>query len=86
MRDRAIDAGEEIVRACVAAGGMISEEHGIGLENVTIWARSLTDLAAILKLRAVFDPAGESVQVDPTGASCGDIRHARRAIVAGAWI
>ncbi len=32
-RERAIDAGEEILRACVAAGGTISGEHGIGLEK-----------------------------------------------------
>ena len=74
---RAITAGEEILRACVAAGGTIifSEQ----------------DIAAMLQVRRAFDPAGamNPCKLLPTGASCGDIKTARgaaRAVGAGAWI
>lgn len=59
-RERAIAAGEEILRACVAAGGSISGEHGVGIEkrNYMHWMFEDDDLAAFADLRAVFDPSG----------------------------
>jgi glycolate oxidase len=56
--DRAIAAGEEILRACVAAGGTISGEHGIGLEkrDYMRWIFSEDDIAVMLELRCAFDP------------------------------
>jgi glycolate oxidase len=93
VRERAIAAGEEILRACVAAGGSISGEHGIGIEkrDYMPWLFSPTDIGAMLELRAAFDPcnAMNPCKQLPTGASCGDIKHARgavRALAAGAWI
>jgi glycolate oxidase len=93
VRERAIAAGEEILRACVAAGGSISGEHGIGIEkrDYMLWLFSPTDIGAMLELRAAFDPcnAMNPCKQLPTGASCGDIKHARgaaRALAAGAWI
>lgn len=92
-RERAITAGEEILRACVAAGGTISGEHGIGLEkrDYMSWIFSEQDIAAMLQLRNAFDPVGvmNPCKLLPTGASCGDIKTAQgavRAMVAGAWI
>jgi glycolate oxidase len=91
--ERAVAAGEEILRACVAAGGTISGEHGIGLEkrDYMHWIFSEQDIAAQLQIRAVFDPSGvmNPCKQFPTGASCGDIKHAKgaaRALAAGAWI
>jgi glycolate oxidase len=93
VRERAIAAGEEILRACVAAGGTISGEHGIGIEkrDYLSWIFSADDLRAFAELRAAFDPQGvmNPCKLLPAGSSCADIRHARgalRAIERGAWI
>lgn len=91
--DRATAAGEEILHACVAAGGTISGEHGIGLEKRDYmgWIYNSDDLCVMLELRAVFDQYNvmNPCKQLPTGAGCGDIKHARgaqRAIAAGAWL
>jgi glycolate oxidase len=93
VRERAIAAGEEILRACVAVGGTISGEHGIGIEkrDYLRWIFSPDDMAAFAELRTVFDPSGllNPCKLLPMGASCADIRHARGALKAlerGAWI
>ncbi len=93
VRERAIAAGEEILRACVAAGGTISGEHGIGLEkrDYLPWLFSEDDLAAFAELRAAFDPSSRMnpCKLLPMGSSCADITHARgaqRALERGAWI
>lgn len=93
VRERAIAAGEEILRACVAAGGTISGEHGIGIEkrDYLTWLFNEDDLSAFADLRAAFDPAGlmNPCKLLPAGSSCADIRHARgalRALERGAWI
>jgi glycolate oxidase len=93
VRERAIAAGEEILRACVEAGGSISGEHGIGLEKRDYlgWIFSADDLAAFAELRGVFDPATRMnpCKLIPMGSSCADIRHAKgalRAMEQGAWI
>jgi glycolate oxidase len=92
-RERAIAAGEEILKACVAAGGTISGEHGIGLEkrDYLAWLFNEQDLAAFAELRATFDPTGvmNPCKLLPMGSSCADIRHAKgalRAVERGAWI
>lgn len=93
VRERAIAASEEILRACVAAGGTISGEHGIGLEkrDYMEWIFSAVDIEAMLQLRRAFDSSGamNPCKLLPTGASCADIKIAHgaaRAIAAGAWI
>jgi glycolate oxidase len=93
VRERAIAASEEILRACVAVGGTLSGEHGIGLEkrDYMSWIFSDADIATMLAVRAVFDPRDvmNPCKQLPTGASCGEIRHAAgaaRAVAAGAWI
>jgi glycolate oxidase subunit GlcD len=55
---RVMKAGEEILRVCVEAGGVISGEHGIGLEKREYMSLvfSEADLAAMSKLRDAFDP------------------------------
>ncbi|MBM4384438.1 MAG: FAD-binding protein [Deltaproteobacteria bacterium] len=55
---RVIAAGEEILRVCVEAGGVISGEHGIGLEKREYLPLVFNeaDIAAMLKLRDAFDP------------------------------
>ena len=80
-------AGEEIVKACVAAGGTLSGEHGIGLEKREAMSLvfSAADLEAQKWLRDAFDPAGQCnpEKVLPRGGSrCGDLAE----LPAGAWV
>jgi glycolate oxidase len=84
--DRVHAAGDEIVRASVAAGGVLSGEHGIGLEKRDLMPLLFgpDDLDAQARLRRAFDPAGlaNPGKVLPSPSSCGDAMHAPE----GAWI
>ena len=68
---RVIAAGEEIIRACIDAGGSLSGEHGIGTEKQEYmgWLYSEADLAAMRKLKRAFDPDWlfNPTKVFPTG-------------------
>ncbi len=79
-------AGQEIVRVSVEAGGVLSGEHGIGLEKRDYMHLMFSeiDLAAQGALRSAFDPNGASNpgKVLPSPASCGDIH----SVPEGAWI
>ena len=57
---RVVAAGEEILKACVAAGGVITGEHGVGVEKREYihLVFSETDLEAMHQLRNAFNPAG----------------------------
>jgi glycolate oxidase subunit GlcD len=57
---RVLEAGAEILAACVAAGGMITGEHGIGSEKRDFMGLVFgeADLDAMKRLRASFDPDG----------------------------
>jgi glycolate oxidase len=56
--DRVIAAGAAILEACVAAGGSITGEHGIGLEKKAYVGLLFTghDLEAMARVRRAFDP------------------------------
>ena len=51
-------AMKEMMAACVAAGGSITGEHGIGLDKLDYMSLIFSDesLAAMCRLREVFDP------------------------------
>jgi glycolate oxidase subunit GlcD len=55
---RVLAAGEEILRVCVEAGGVISGEHGIGTEKRDFMGLLFgkADLDAMRRLRDAFDP------------------------------
>jgi len=59
LRDRVEAASAEIMRACVAAGGTITGEHGIGVDKLRYmpWIFDGDALAAMRAVRRVFDPA-----------------------------
>jgi glycolate oxidase len=98
--ERVIRAGEEMLRACVAAGGTITGEHGVGFEknNYMSWIYSEADLRAMRALKDAFDPDGlmNPWKVLPTPVSCAQVlarspgagaqRTARAPAPAGAWI
>ena len=86
VMERVHAAGEEIVRVSIEAGGVLSGEHGIGLEKRDFMPLMFGphDLAAQAAMRAAFDPTGlaNPTKVLPSPAACGDVHH----IPEGAWI
>lgn len=86
VMERVHAAGDEIVTASVAAGGVLSGEHGIGLEKRDLMPLmfSAVDLDAQGALRDAFDPVGlaNPGKVLPSPARCADLQSAP----AGAWI
>jgi len=89
---RVLRASEEMLAACVAAGGSISGEHGIGFEknNYMPWIFSEADLAAQRRLKTAFDPNDRMnpFKVLPTPVSCGELltRRPPRLAASGLWI
>jgi glycolate oxidase len=84
--ERVHEAGDEILRTCVAAGGVLSGEHGIGLEKRDAMPMIFTpdDLDLQARLRDAFDPAGlaNPDKVLPRGSRCGEVRRAPE----GTWV
>jgi glycolate oxidase len=74
--DKAIAAGADILRACVARGGSISGEHGIGLEKRDCMTLQFTedDLRMMARLKRAFNPKDlcNPGKVFPTSRRCGE--------------
>src|SRR6266700_4356902 len=79
---RVLAAGREILEACVALGGSITGEHGIGVEKMAQMPLLFgpDDLAAMVRLRAVFDPEGRANphKIFPDAKVCVETRAPRR--------
>ena len=86
IMDRVHAAGEEIVRVSIAAGGVLSGEHGIGLEKRDFMPLMFAeaDLEAQAAMRRAFDPTAlaNPTKVLPSASGCGDVHH----VPEGAWI
>jgi glycolate oxidase len=56
--ERAEKAGAEVLELCVAAGGCLTGEHGVGIEKRDLMRVqfSETDLAVQMRIKTVFDP------------------------------
>ena len=71
---RVLNAGGDILRACVAAGGSLSGEHGIGIEKQEFLSMvfSPDDLDTMEKVRSVFNPDGllNPDKMLPAGGTC----------------
>ena len=74
--DRVLEAGGEIMRVCVDAGGAISGEHGIGLEKKSYlpWIFTDDDMDAMQRLRLGFSATDDfnPCKIFPTGHGCGE--------------
>ena len=84
--DRVHAAGDAILRVCVDAGGVLSGEHGIGLEKRESMPLVFTadDLDAQARLRDAFDPSGRAnpQKILPKGSRCGELQR----VPEGAWV
>ena len=73
---KVLEAGGEIMRVCVDAGGTISGEHGIGMEKRSYlpWIFSDADIQAMDGLRTAFgaDDDFNPCKIFPGGHGCGE--------------
>ncbi len=71
---RVLKASHEILDECIAVGGSVTGEHGIGVEKMEFMPRlfSPEDLAAMIALRNTFNPEGRCSpeKMIPSGGGC----------------
>ncbi len=74
--ERAEKFGADILRACVAVGGVLTGEHGVGIEKRDLMTEmfSPVDLEQQHRLKCAFDPSGllNPGKVFPTLHRCAD--------------
>lgn len=72
---RVLAASNEILEECLACGGSVTGEHGIGVEKIHFMNKmfSSDDLAAMRNLRDAFNPRGNlsPEKLLPTAGGCG---------------
>lgn len=80
-KERVLEAGAEMMRACVDAGGSITGEHGVGLEKRDFigWIFDAGDLAVMARLKTAFkaDERYNPCKAFPTHKGCGEVTQAR---------
>lgn len=76
--ERILEASRALIDACVAVGGALSGEHGIGTEKRDYMTLVFTenDLRAMAGLKRAFDPGNcfNPEKVLPKGYLCGEVR------------
>jgi glycolate oxidase len=86
--ERVRKAAEEMVEVCVSRGGVLSGEHGIGLEKRDYMPMLFNevDLDAQARLKECFDPDGvfNPTKILPLGSRCFDL--GSRPVPDGAWV
>jgi glycolate oxidase len=80
---RALRVSEEILDECIACGGSVTGEHGIGVEKISFMSKIFTpeDLDAMRRLRDAFNPTNRLSpdKMLPTAAGCGmEMKHPGR--------
>lgn len=79
--ERVMKASAEILRIAVDAGGMLSGEHGIGIEKDEFmrWVFDEADLEVMARARGAFDPGGRMNpgKIIPGGDHCAAISTTR---------
>jgi len=72
---RVLKASNEILEECLACGGSVTGEHGIGVEKIHFMSKMFTpqDLEAMQHLRDAFNPRNNlsPQKMLPTSAGCG---------------
>ncbi len=70
-----IEAGDEILSKCIALGGSVTGEHGIGVEKISFMDKLFTPetLAVMGDIRKSFNPSGRCAphKMLPTAGGCG---------------
>jgi glycolate oxidase len=89
---RALEANEEILHACIALGGTVTGEHGVGLDKAEKLALLFNpdDLEVMHAVRRVFDPRGlmNPQKVFPSGEhACAPVSAgAGKTVPEGMWV
>ncbi len=72
---RVLAAGYEILDECIACGGSVTGEHGIGIEKISFMRKLFTDedVAAMIRLRDAFNPDARlsPAKMLPVAGACG---------------
>jgi glycolate oxidase len=57
---RVLAAGRELLEECIACGGSVTAEHGVGVEKIAFMSQlfAAADLDAMRRVRWAFDPEG----------------------------
>ena len=89
--ERAQAANEELLHACIAMGGTVTGEHGVGLDKAKNLALQYgeADLNFMARLRRVFDPDRimNPGKLLPSHPACGEgFRPLRPRVPEGAWV
>jgi glycolate oxidase len=90
--EAALAANEEILDACIDAGGAVTGEHGVGMDKAQKLTRLFgpDDLAAMRAVRRVFDPREllnpDKVLPTPGGHVTAQPAGGRQPVPAGMWV
>lgn len=72
---RVLEASTEILDECIASGGSVTGEHGIGVEKIRFMRKLFSDddVAAMTGLREAFNPENllSPAKMLPTAGACG---------------
>lgn len=72
-----IEASYEILEECIACGGSVTGEHGIGVEKLALLPKMFTpaDLDQMLRLRSAFNPENRCSphKIFPTAGGCAEL-------------
>lgn len=83
-KERVLQAGGAVMRACVDAGGALTGEHGVGYEKqrYMAWLYNEDDLENMARLRGVFGNAGlfNPCKLLPAGSGCGEMAMQQAAV------
>jgi len=89
--ERAMAANDELLRACLAMGGSVTGEHGVGLDKASSMPLQFgaADLNFMARFRRVFDPDGimNPGKLLPSHPACGEgFRPRAPRVPAGTWV
>ena len=87
--EKARACGDDILRHCIASGGSITGEHGVGMEKSELMASLFKpeSLEMMGRLKLLFDPDGRlnPGKVLPTGRGCLEIRQTPVGVGSQMW-